>query len=84
VRTKDHADGTVGLEVEDTGPGIAPLATNKIFDAFNTTKPHGMGLGLAICQTIVERHNGRISVIAAKPTGCIFRLVFPAAGVNTP
>jgi signal transduction histidine kinase len=82
VRTDDHADGTVGLEVEDTGPGIDSLATNKIFDAFNTTKAHGMGLGLAICQTIVERHNGRISVVAARPRGCIFRVVIPAAGAS--
>ena len=82
VRTNDHADGMIGLEVEDTGPGIDSLATNKIFDAFNTTKAHGMGLGLAICQTIVERHNGRISVVAARPRGCIFRVVIPAAGAS--
>ena len=82
VRTNDHADGMIGLEVEDTGPGIDSLATNKIFDAFNTTKAHGMGLGLAICQTIVERHNGRISVVAARPRGCIFRVVIPAAGTS--
>ncbi len=84
VRTNDHADGTIGLEVEDNGPGIDSLATNKIFDAFNTTKSHGMGLGLAICLTIVERHNGQISVNAARPRGCIFRVVIPAANVSTP
>jgi len=83
VRTDDPADGTIALEVEDSGPGIDSLATNKIFDAFNTTKSHGMGLGLAICQTIVERHNGRISVIAGRPRGTIFRVVIPASIANS-
>jgi signal transduction histidine kinase len=58
-----------------------PLVTRAqqygIFDAFFTTKPHGMGLGLAICRMIVERHDGELSVSSADPHGTIFRIKLP-------
>jgi len=84
LRTYREADGTVGLEVQDTGSGIDSNAAGKIFDVFTTTKPQGMGLGLAICQTIVERHNGSISAVAAVPRGAIFRVVLPASDGAAP
>jgi signal transduction histidine kinase len=84
VRTDHQVDGMIALEVEDTGPGIDQRAANKIFDAFTTTKSHGMGLGLAICQTIIERHNGQISVVTAEPRGSIFRVVIPVRGTIMP
>jgi signal transduction histidine kinase len=65
------------LELEDSGPGIDPGMTDNLFDPFITTKPKGMGLGLAICQKVVERHKGRISVSASRPHGSIFRVVLP-------
>jgi signal transduction histidine kinase len=67
----------ISVEVEDTGPGIDPEKSTAIFDAFVTTKPHGMGLGLAICRMIVERHEGRLSVSSADPHGTIFRITQP-------
>ncbi len=81
VRTGFRDDGNaVVAEVADTGPGIDPKQTADIFDAFVTTKPDGIGLGLAICRRIVERHGGEISVAAADPQGAVFRITLPHAG----
>jgi signal transduction histidine kinase len=65
------------VAVEDSGSGIDPKQSHAIFDAFVTTKPHGMGLGLAICRMIIERHGGQLSVTPAQPRGSIFRVVLP-------
>jgi signal transduction histidine kinase len=71
-------DCAVTLAVRDTGPGIDPGKMNQIFDAFITTKPSGMGLGLAICRRIVERHGGRISAWSAREQkGAVFQLTLP-------
>jgi signal transduction histidine kinase len=77
VRTKYNGGDAISVEIEDTGPGIEPKKSDNIFDAFFTTKPHGMGLGLAICRMIVERHEGRLSVSSARPHGAIFRIMLP-------
>lgn len=73
----DGADKLI-VSVEDSGPGIDPQRAASIFDAFVTTKPHGMGLGLALSRMIVERHGGQLSVAPAQPRGAIFRMVLPA------
>jgi signal transduction histidine kinase len=70
---------TVVVAVEDSGSGIDPKQAQAIFDAFVTTKPHGMGLGLAICRMIIERHGGQLSVTPAQPRGSIFRVVLPVS-----
>jgi signal transduction histidine kinase len=77
--TKLDADETITVTVEDTGPGFAPEKAEDIFDAFVTTKQNGMGLGLAICRMIVERHGGRLSASAASPRGAIFWVTLPRA-----
>jgi len=77
VKTEYSGNGAIIVEVEDTGPGIDSKKANKIFDAFFTTKPHGMGLGLAICRMIVERHGGHLVVSSAKPHGAVFRIMLP-------
>ena len=77
VRTDLDGGNAIVVEVEDSGPGIAPDNIDKVFDAFVTTKPTGMGLGLAICRMIIERHGGRLSVAQARPHGAIFRMVLP-------
>ena len=53
-------DMTVEVSVGDTGHGISPEVREKLFEAFNTSKATGMGLGLSICRTIVEAHGGRL------------------------
>ena len=79
LRTEREADDSIVVAVEDSGPGIDPGRADDIFDAFITTKPHGMGLGLAICRMIVQRHEGRLSAAPASRTGSIFRVALPAA-----
>jgi signal transduction histidine kinase len=58
--------------VEDTGTGIAADKADAIFNAFVTTKPGGMGLGLSICKSIVESHGGRISIAPGAGRGTVF------------
>jgi two-component system NtrC family sensor kinase len=77
MTAKAHGDGIV-VQVEDSGPGIDPRQMDSIFDAFITTKPNGMGLGLAICRMIIERHAGRLSAAPAHPRGSIFQVILPA------
>ena len=77
VRTEHNGGGAISIIVEDTGPGIDPKKSDDIFGAFFTTKPHGMGLGLAICRMIIERHEGKLSVSSADPHGAIFRINLP-------
>ncbi|MCF7975498.1 MAG: hypothetical protein K9N55_16895 [Phycisphaerae bacterium] len=71
------ASGTVLLEVEDQGYGIAPQHREQIFKPFYTTKASGTGLGLAICQTIVRHHHGRIWVEEAPSGGTIVKVTLP-------
>ncbi len=75
--TTEHNDGAISITIEDSGPGIDPKKSDKIFDAFFTTKVHGTGLGLAICRMIIERHDGKLSVSSADPHGAIFRIKLP-------
>jgi signal transduction histidine kinase len=77
VTAEPSGGNAVIVAVEDSGPGIDPKQSHTIFDAFVTTKPRGMGLGLAICRMIIERHGGQLSVSPAQPRGSIFRVVLP-------
>jgi len=65
------------VAVEDSGPGIDPNHAESIFDAFVTTKSNGMGLGLAICRMIIDRHSGELTASPAHPRGSIFRIALP-------
>jgi signal transduction histidine kinase len=65
------------VSVQDTGPGIVPEQLDHVFDAFMTTKPQGMGLGLAICQIIVERHGGELTVLSDGKEGALFQFSLP-------
>jgi signal transduction histidine kinase len=77
VSSERYDDDRISLSIEDSGPGIDPTQAENIFDAFVTTKSHGMGLGLALCRMIIERHSGELSVSPAYPRGSIFRIVLP-------
>src|SRR6516165_2883415 len=73
-----HPTEGVVIAVEDTGLGMDPRNVDRIFDPFFTTKPHGMGMGLSICRSIVEAHNGRLFARSAADRGSVFKIVLPA------
>ncbi|MBK9444191.1 MAG: hypothetical protein IPN53_24025 [Comamonadaceae bacterium] len=64
--TRTWAQGTAVLSVSDTGPGVSDDAMDTIFNAFVSRKEGGMGMGLAICRSIVEAHHGRIEAGATR------------------
>jgi signal transduction histidine kinase len=68
----------VQVGVQDSGPGLAPVALERLFDAFYTTKSSGLGLGLSICRSIIEAHGGRLWATANSPRGAIFQFTLPA------
>jgi PAS domain S-box-containing protein len=70
------SDGVV-VKIADTGTGIAPENMDRIFDTFFTTKSHGMGMGLAICRSIIESHGGTLSASPGDPHGAVFQLILP-------
>lgn len=78
VSTRRVADA-LRFDVSDTGPGVAPEHAGQLFNAFYSTKPTGMGLGLSIAKSIVESHGGIITVTAAEPSGASFRFTIPLA-----
>lgn len=78
LRTRRLPGSAVELSVEDQGHGIPPDQLDRIFDSFHTTKPDGMGLGLAISRSIAEAHGGRLTASNLPAGGAAFRLVLPA------
>jgi C4-dicarboxylate-specific signal transduction histidine kinase len=77
VKSKPNGRDSVNVSIEDTGTGIDPLVLNRIFSPLFTTKENGMGLGLSICQTIIESHDGRIWVSPGAKRGSIFQFELP-------
>jgi two-component system sensor kinase FixL len=78
VISSEAAEGDmVQVNVADTGGGMAPEVMEKLFQPFVSTKPHGMGVGLSICRTIVESHGGRIWPEPNSPHGTVFRFTLP-------
>ena len=77
VRTALNGDDAITVAVRDSGPGIDPKQLDSIFGAFFTTKPHGMGLGLAICRMIIEHHGGQLTASSDGKNGSLFQFVLP-------
>lgn len=73
---------TLAVTVKDTGPGIAATDLSRLFQPFFTTKPEGMGMGLAICRTTVEAHGGQLSAHSSPGAGATFRLTLPVMEQN--
>jgi C4-dicarboxylate-specific signal transduction histidine kinase len=81
VRTTSPQRNRVSITFEDSGAGIAPERLPNLFTAFVSTKARGMGLGLSLCQMIVDRHNGQLSVASDVGKGTRFEVSLPAEPV---
>src|SRR5262245_41898680 len=79
LRSEASDSGECVVAIEDSGPGIEPEALKHIFEPFFTSKSKGMGMGLSICQSIVEAHGGRLCVAGNTPSGALFHFVLPIA-----
>lgn len=77
ARTDDS--NNVVVTFRDTGPGLDPNSADRVFEAFYTTKSEGMGMGLAICHSIIEAHGGRMWAGANDPRGAVFQFSMPVA-----
>ena len=80
---RDKANNVV-IAVSDSGEGLDTANTDRVFDAFFTTKPDGMGMGLAISRTIIESHGGRLWATANSPRGAVFQFSLPADAEHAP
>jgi signal transduction histidine kinase len=65
------------IAVRDSGPGLDPKGLDRLFEAFYTTKPQGLGMGLAISRSIIEAHGGRLWAMANAPRGAVFQFALP-------
>jgi signal transduction histidine kinase len=74
---KDESNG-LPVAVRDTGVGLDSANLGQLFDAFYTTKPDGMGMGLAISRSIIEAHGGRLWATVSSPQGAVFQFTLPA------
>jgi signal transduction histidine kinase len=79
IETTGGETGGVLVTVADSGPGVQAADVDAIFEAFFTTKPNGMGMGLSICRSIVEAHGGRLWATRGD-RGLVFHVLLPAAG----
>jgi signal transduction histidine kinase len=84
VSSRMAEPGNILIAVADTGMGLDPTKVDYIFDAFFTTKPEGMGMGLSICRSIVEAHGGRLWASSNSPRGSIFQFTMPIAAQRDP
>jgi len=77
IVSKRHDSNGVLILVKDSGKGLDADNLDHLFDAFYTTKPEGMGMGLAICRSIIEAHGGRLWASANSPVGAVFQFTLP-------
>ncbi len=78
IATAKTEAGDLLISVLDSGPGLAPAVRDNLFQAFQTTKPTGLGLGLSICRSIIEAHEGRLWATDNAPRGAVFQFTLPA------
>jgi PAS domain S-box-containing protein len=78
VSTAEIDSERVLVAVRDSGPGLAPESVDRLFESFYTTKPGGLGMGLSICRSIIEAHDGRLWATANTPHGAILQFTLPA------
>jgi PAS domain S-box-containing protein len=78
ISTRREASNGVLVSIQDLGPGLDPQSVDHLFEAFYTTKPDGLGMGLAICRSIIRAHGGRLWATANEPRGAVFQFILPA------
>jgi signal transduction histidine kinase len=79
IKTEQRTPNSVLVAVRDSGPGIDPEHFERVFEAFYTTKSNGVGMGLSICQSIIEAHGGRLWAVANEARGAVFQFTLPNA-----
>ena len=79
ISSEQSRTNGVLVTVRDSGPGIDPEHIERVFDAFYTTKSSGMGMGLAICRSIIDAHGGRLWADAVEPRGAAFQFTLPGS-----
>jgi PAS domain S-box-containing protein len=77
ISTAREASNGVLVTVRDLGPGLDPQRVDRLFETFYTTKPDGLGMGLAICRSTIEAHGGRLWATANEPRGAVFQFTLP-------
>ena len=77
ITTRLAESSDVLVSVRDSGSGLAPATLEHLFEPFYTTKPTGLGMGLSICRSIIEAHEGRLWVEANEPRGAVFQFLTP-------
>jgi C4-dicarboxylate-specific signal transduction histidine kinase len=82
ICTEKAESNSALVAVRDSGPGLDLKTADRLFEAFYTTKVQGMGIGLAICRSIIEAHGGRLWARANVPCGAIFQFTLPAPGAE--
>ena len=82
INTSVQSDRYLAVTVSDLGTGLKPEDSDRIFEPFYSTKHKGMGMGLAICRTIIEAHGGTLSATANRPRGSRFRFTLPTGALN--
>jgi signal transduction histidine kinase len=75
-----HEDDSNVIRIADSGPGILPEIRERIFDPFYSTKSEGTGIGLSLCQRLIHRHNGKITINESEWGGSEFSVILPSAG----
>ena len=76
ISTESERDGVL-VAVRDSGPGLVQGSPEQAFEAFYTTKPSGLGMGLSICRSIIEAHGGRLWAATNDPRGAVFFFTLP-------
>ena len=84
ITTATAGSGHVLVTVQDSGPGLSSTGLEQVFDAFYSTKPGGLGIGLSICRSIIEAHGGRLWASANVPRGASFHFTLPVWSSTTP
>jgi two-component system sensor kinase FixL len=79
VRTQRSSEGFVQVSIQDSGPGLDEKIAEKLFHPFNSSKPYGMGLGLSICHSIIQSHDGKIWAEPSALGGTAFHFTVPLA-----